>query len=500
MIPEMQRVPAGFSLAALVMFLLPATRRPWGVFIDELYYLSCSARLDWGYVDHPPLAPFILRLSRLLFGDGLLALRLPAALAAAVLVYLTGSFAARLGAGRAGQAIACAALLASPVLEIVFGFFSMNAFEVLLWAAALRLLAEILLGGPARLWLVLGVVLGVGLENKHTIVLLGAGAVLGVAVTAARRELLRPGPWLAAGIAALLALPNLLWQAAHGWPSLEFYRNADRLKNVVTPPLDALLLQALAIGPGGLPVAIAGLVLLWRRKQLRPLAVCAVALLVFMVVSGKSRPDRSAGLIPLLCSAGGVALADWLRRPAARAAVLAWIAAGAALFLPLPLLLFSPPMAASYAQKIGAAQQTEAGEGKRAELPQWLADKLAWQQLADDVAAVRDRLPPEDRARVSYFAPSYGQASALEWLGHLHPVYSTHNSWYLWGPPPHPIAIAIVVDGDRRELSQLFEEVELAATHDCDYCMPWRDDIPIFVVRRARVPLATKWEGWKKFE
>lgn len=99
--------------------------------------------------------------------------------------------------------------------------------------------------------------------------------------------------------------------------------------------------------------------------------------------------------------------------------------------------------------------QVERGPGKRSELPQWLADRLGWEQLVDEVAAVRERLTPEERSHVVYFTPSYGQTGALEWLGRdrgLRPVYGTHNNWILWGPPRDPVDVAIVLGNDPESL------------------------------------------------
>ena len=66
-------------------------------------------------------------------------------------------------------------------------------------------------------------------------------------------------------------LPNALWQHAHGWPSLEFYRNAALYKNNPASAGEILMQQVLFMSPGVLPVTLAGLVWLWRRPgaQLR---------------------------------------------------------------------------------------------------------------------------------------------------------------------------------------------------------------------------------------
>ena len=123
--------------------------------------------------------------------------------------------------------------------------------------------------------------------------------------------------------------------------------------------------------------------------------------------------------------------------------------------------------------------------------------------LVDDVAAVRDTLPPEERGRVVFFAQSYGPASALDWLGAsrgLSPVYATHNTWFYWGPPAINPEVAIVLGDDRESLDALFGEVTQSRVHECGACMPWRNHMPIWIVRKPKVRLADKWPGWKKFE
>ena len=133
--PEKPGLAEALAGSALAVWL-GAALLPWyGYFIDELYYVACSERLAWGYVDHPPLSILLLRISRAILGDGRLALRLPPALAGALTVWLAARLARRLGAGTLGQALAGGGVMAAPVFGAFFGFYSMNAFEPLTWLA-----------------------------------------------------------------------------------------------------------------------------------------------------------------------------------------------------------------------------------------------------------------------------------------------------------------------------------------------------------------------------
>ena len=200
--------------------------------------------------------------------------------------------------------------------------------------------------------------------------------------------------------------------------------------------------QGLTVSPGAVPVWLAGLVWLLRRRtaDLRHLGLTFLILLGLLMASGQSRPDRILGIYPLMFAAGGAALGavaasrGWVTR-----AVGGWLVVWGLVLLPIGVPVLPPTRLAAYATAVGGAPQLERGEGKRTAVPQWFADRLGWEALIDDVAAVRDSLPEGERRDVMFFAPRYGQAGAIEGLGRsrgLTPVYSTHNSYHTWGHLP----------------------------------------------------------------
>ncbi|HXI04397.1 MAG TPA: glycosyltransferase family 39 protein, partial [Candidatus Saccharimonadales bacterium] len=367
---------------AFFYFLLewtPAFFGTYGYFIDELYYIACTHRLAFGYVDHPPLSILLLWLVRVGIGESLPALRLVPSLAGGATILVIGLLARRLGAGIFGQALAAGSAMAGAIYLVFFSFYSMNALALLMWAAAFWILVEIERRDEPRLWLVFGALAGLALESKHTFVLFGIGLAVGLVLTPARRHLGSRWLWGGLAIAALLFLPNLLWQQASGWPSLEFYRNAILYKNIPTPPLDVLVQQVLFMNPAALPVWIAGAFFLLATRRGRPyrhLGWSFVVLFVILLAGRQSRPDRIAGAYTILFAAGGVLIEEistgrgwrWLRL----AIPAALIVFGAAL-APISLPLLPPAMASAYAARLGIVPQIEKGEGKRSQLPQWLA-------------------------------------------------------------------------------------------------------------------------------
>ncbi|MEW6363890.1 MAG: glycosyltransferase family 39 protein [Acidobacteriota bacterium] len=500
----------GLAFLYFLLEWIPGLVGQYGYFIDEFYYLACSDHLALGYVDHPPLSVFLLRLVRGLLGDSLVALRVVPALAGAATIWLIGIIARRLGAGPFGQALAAGAAMVSLVYQITFAYYSMNAFSVLLWTACFWTLVEIERRDEPRLWLLFGALTGLGLENKHTFILLPMALAVGLLLTRARRHLANRWLWSGVGIAVLLLIPNVLWQAGHGWPSLEFYRNADLYKNVPTPPLEVLFQQLLGMNPGAMPVWLAGLVFFLataRGRPLRHLGWIYVVLLLLMLVGQKSRPDRIADAYAILFAGGGVLVGELCKRRRLRWlrwALPAILVVFGAVLAPLALPLLPPGMAAEYATAWGVVPQIEKGEGKVTALPQWLADRLGWEQLADDVEAVAKQIDPLERNRAIILVPSYGQAGAIELLGRgrgLPPVYASQNSYFHWGPPKGPVDAAIIVGPFTEETARwLFDEVTLVRVHDCDGCMKWRDDAPIWIARRPKVLLRDAWPELKHYE
>ena len=362
--------------------------------------------------------------------------------------------------------------------------------------------------GGTRWWVLLGIALGLGLQNKISVLWLGVGLAAALLLTAQRRALRTPGPWLAAGLAGLIALPHLLWQAAHDWPTLEFMSNAARYKNVELPLSDFVGQQVLFMNPLALPLWLGGL--LWlllapTARRWRPLAVIFVTVFLLLAASGSAKAYYLAPAYPPILAAGGVALSRLVhRRRALVAAYLVLLGIAGAALAPTVTPMLSPGsygFYAAYAEAVGVKIRPQERNAV-GELPQHLADRLGWPELAADVARVIDALPAGERAGAAIFTTNYGRAGALELYGErwgLPPVASGHNSWWLWGPPAAEPTVLILVGGRIEEHREAFESVELEATHRCELCMPFEREIPIFVGRGWKRPIAEIWPSTKEF-
>ena len=494
------------ALLALACFaILLAAGQQSGIFRDELYYIACANRPAWGYVDHPPLSIAVLAAVRAALGESLLALRLPAALAGALTVFLTGLIARAMGGGRGAQLVAALAVAITPQLMAISSFYSMNAIEMVVFALLELLAVHLLTGGAPRWWLAFGLVAGLGLLNKYSVALLAAGLVAGLLVSPQRRQLATPWPWLGGALALLLFAPHLWWEHVNGWPTREFMANATARKNVHLGALEFLAGQLTLANPLAAPLWIAGLVGLLaasRLRALRPLGIAYVLAFVVLVAQG-GKAYYLSPIYPMLFAAGATLLEGAARRRAWRwpvPAAAAVLLAGGVAMGPLAVPVLPPAVHVRYAAAIGIGAPPMERNTVGA-LPQHIADRYGWEELVAAVRRAADRLSPVDRARAVVFAGNYGEAGAVEVLGRgLPPVISGHNSYWLWGPgalrPDDPI---LIVGGRAADLQAYFDTFELVETSRCQWCMPYENDVPIYLARGLRQPIDELWAKVKRF-
>lgn len=478
----------------------------YGFFRDELYFIVCGGRLDFGYVDQPPLTPLAARLARLFFGDSLPGLRLLPALAGAAAIVLAGLIARRLGGGRGAQALAAVSVFFVPVLLGFGGMLTPNAFDVLFWTLAAYLLVLILKDGRRRLWPLFGLVVGLALQNKYSIAFFVAALGLGFLLTSARSELLRGRFWGGFAVALAVFLPNLLWQVRHGLPFIELNRNAVAHKNAVLTPLQFLGGQATEALPLTMLIILAGIGYFWFGRDARPVRAFAwayLALLAFFVFSG-GKTYYMAPAYPVMLAGGAVVLERFASRPKRRwlvPACLVLTAAFGAAAAPLAVPVLSPGGLVSYMRGLGIAPQA----GERQELgplPQHFADQFGWEGLAADVARVYRGLDGSDRAVCGIFAQNYGEASAVNVLGRrfgLPFAASGHNNYWLWGPPPGRGEVMIVIGGKAEDHLRTYGQVVEAARHFDALAMPYESGLAIYLCRGLKVPLADVWPRVKHY-
>ena len=497
--------PLALAIAGVALHLSCGDR--YGVFRDELYFVACGKRLAWSYVDQPPLIAVVARLAWWFSGEGrsVLLFRLPAVLAHAGTILLAAGLARQFGGGALAMAVAAAATLASVVQLAEGHLLTMNAFEILLWSAV-ALASLQAAGGQPRRWPLAGALLGLSLLTKYSAAFLAAGLLLGLLATTSRRELRSAWLWAGVGLAALLASPALHWQWSHGLPFLELAENGRRYKNASLSAGQFLGALVLEQGLLGLPLGLAGLGALLLHRGLAParfLGVCAGLIAVTLVVLD-GKPYYLAPLFPALFAGGGVALERWLPalRPWRWAPVGLLLAAGLP-GLPMAIPLLGPGELVTWQRWLGiSAPRLE--RSHTAPIPQHFADQLGWEERVEAVAAAWRELAPEERSRALIFTTNYGRAAAIELLGArrgLPQPISGHNQYFLWGLPPGEHDIVLAVGGRAEDHARTFAEVRVVGrTPVIPFGLPYESDVPIFLLKILKRPLATAFEGAKSYQ
>lgn len=496
-------------LAVFKVLLHVATAGRYGYFRDELYYMAAGERLQFGYVDFPPLVALVARLTRATLGDSLVALHLPSALAGAVTVVLAGLIARELGGGRFAQGMAALATLAAPNFLVMGTWLSMDAFDQLFWVAGAYVLVHVLKRPRARyLWLLFGLVAGLGLLTKVTMLYFGFAVFVAVLLTPARKQLRIRWPWLGGGVAFAFLVPYLLWQVINGWPTLEFWGNYGAKVDPASP-VEFLVEQVLTMQPATLPLWVAGLLYLLFARDARPFRALGFVFLILLAVfmAQNAKFYFLAPAYPPLFAAGGVALERLLSggrlslmRPA-YAVVLAVSAAVVAPLTVLPLLPVDTLAEITGAAGGGSAVQQETRQ--TAALPQNFADRFGWEEKVATVSRVYERLPAEEKDEACVLAGNYGQAAAVDFYGErlgLPRAISGHNSYYLWGPNGCSGEVVVSIGVPRERLQAVFGEIEESDTAQCENCMPDEDDLPVYVCRDPKMPFREAWPLFKHYD
>ena len=274
------------GLATLAIHLI--FNAGYGIFRDELYFIVCGDRPAWGYVDQPPLIPLLASWSHALFGNFLVGFRLVPALALSATVALSAEFARAVGGGRFAQWLVGLCVLCSPQFLAIGLLFTTDTFQPLTWLACGWFLVRLRQTGDERWWIPFGLVVGVSLLSKYAIAFYVVALGIGLLATPVRRSLTRPWLYVGAAIGAIVVLPNVLWQQAHGWPFLELGKAAVNGKNVALSPVAFFVQQLLVMGPLAAPVWIAGLWACSRRPKLavyRAFPIAYAILFIFFVFS-----------------------------------------------------------------------------------------------------------------------------------------------------------------------------------------------------------------------
>lgn len=503
------KVPVYLALLQLAVQIIFHAR--YGYFRDELYYIACSNHLAFGYVDQPPLSIAILWMNRMLLGDSLYALRLLPALAGAAVVILAALMARRLGGGKFAQGLSALAVVAAHGLIGNGKFFTMNPFDVLFWALAGYVVIAILSGEHPKLWILFGLITGLGLLNKYSIAFMLAGLLSGLLLTRERKQLAARWFWLGSAVGAAVFLPHVIWEISHGVPSLEFMRNASGLKNVNLGLGGFLVGQLRDMNIMNAPLWLGGIYFFFVHRDGRYRTLGWMYIIVFIImVAGNAKVYYLAAIYPVFLAGGAVLFEEILRRkaiPWLAPAYIFLLVLAALVVLPFALPVLPVDEFVSYEHLLGIAPRAEE-RSSVGELPQYYADEFGWKEFVDTVAAVYRKLSPEEQSRCFIYVRNYGEAAAVDFFGTkygLPGAHSAHNSYWMWGPGDRTGDIAIIVGNHRTlqdnlaDLRRAYRSVELAGTTHARYAMPYENGRMIFICRGMNTSFQAIWQSERFF-
>lgn len=496
------RIALSFAATAFAFHLAFANR--YDVFRDELYFIVCGRHPAFGYVDQPPIVP-MLAATMYALGHQTWLLRVPAILAAAALVLVTCAFVRLLGGGRGATVLAAAATAFAPMFLGLTATLNTTSFEPLCWTLVAYLIARrIVLNEPsAMLWC--GAVIGITLEIKDSIPFWLIALAIGVLATDARRILTTRETALGALIAIVLVLPNVVWQATHGWTIVELLRNGAHGKNVVLAPPGFIGNQILVMNPLFAPIWIAGIIGPYTVRALqsaRPFATAFAAIYVIMIAL-HAKDYYLAAAYPTAFAIGAVALEHAIGNVALRTA---WIALGIVLSLvvaPMALPILNPPTLLAYERTLHLAPQATENLGKGVPMPQTFADMLGWHDYVREVATAWQQIPPAARAHTSILVNNYGEAAALDVYGTpygLPPALSGHNQYYLWALRGQPATDVLRVQNNLDHLRPYCTDMRALGTTSSQYAMPYENGKGIAYCRGVHPPVQTLWPKLKDYE
>jgi hypothetical protein len=495
----------------------------YGYFRDEFDYMSCGDHLAWGYVDQPPLIPFLIHICRAVLGDSLRSIRFVPAVASSLLIVQTAAITRELGGRGYALLLSAICVLIAPQYLSNGSLLGTNCLEPSLWMGCAYFAILVIKRSDPHYWLWFGLIAGVGLEEKYSILVFGLGIVVGLLLSEQRRVFLNKWIWLGGLAAFLIFLPNLLWNIKYGWPFVQLMR-AIRAegRDVVLGPFPYFFQQTLLVNPLTSPIWLAGLFALFfsvRLRTYRALGWCyLVCYTVFFVLHGKNY--YLAPVYPMLLAAGAVVIECAIegreiaspeisphgnarsRRPRLKPVIAFVLLVSGVHLAPVVVPVLSPDHFLAYTKYLPFKLPVMEHSHTRAALPQWYSDQFGWKEIVDEAAVAWNRIPVDERHDCGIFAQDYGQAGAIDFFGRrygLPPALSGHQTWFLWGPRGYSGNCMIVLDDRREVLERFWEHVEYVGTSaDNPYAL--EKQIDVFLCKGSKFgTLAQLWPKVKRW-
>jgi hypothetical protein len=488
------------ALVKLTIHLLTNTN--YELHRDEYLYLAFADHLAWGYFSNGPAIGIFAFIIQIISGTSVFAVRLIPTLLGVVTVGAVGVLVKELGGKKWAIILAGAAVILSPAYLRVNWLFQPVSLDLLFWLLGTFFILKLVRTDNSKYWLVLGMIWGLGMLNKYSMVFLAWGFFMAIICTEKRKLILSKYFAYHFLIAFIIILPNLIWQYDHNWPVIFHMQNLQRTQLVNVQMTDFLLAQPLMILPAT-PVWICGLIYLLvnrETKSLRTLAFTfAFVLLTLMLLHGKAY--YTLGIYFVLIAAGGVflekitAARHILIRPALLILMILVVLPG----LPFSLPVYSLDKMVPYgkgAKQFGLEQFLYWEDGQPHSLPQDYADMTGWTELAGLTISIYQNLDTTEKKECVIYGENYGQAGAVKYFGKksgLPEPISFSDNFLFWAPDTLTARIVIYINDDTSGVSAYFGQVQEMGRITNPYAR--ESGLPVYLCRYPRADFERFYRG-----
>ena len=479
----------GISFVNLIIHLL--TNGQYGFFRDELYFIDCAKHLDFGYADMPPLTPFFAKIIIALLGETLRGIRFFPALLSSAIVFLTGLMSREMGGRLFAQILASITIIVAPVYLVAGTQFQTIPVDQFFWVLTCYLYIRLINTNNQKLWLLIGLVMGMGLLAKYSIAFLTVAIFIGILISDHRKMLTNKWIWLGVLISLIVFLPNILWQIHNRLPVIE---HMQALRNdESTPTLQFLLEQIIILNPFNLPIWIAGILFFFFTEQGRNYRtlvwIYIIALTVFLLMKGKSY--YLAPAYPALFAGGSVIIEIILVRRQFN-----WLK----YFIPALLLLSAIVTSPVWLPVLPVEKMKKLGI---ADIRYDFREMIGWPELVSSVAKVFNGLSEEEKMNTIIITGNYGEAGAINHYRKkfgLPGAVSGISSYYFWGPGNPDASTVIFIGYPEDYLSRFFSEVKLMEVIRNQYGINNEEQGQhIVLCRKPEKPISELWKEFKHF-
>jgi len=479
------------GMAAINLGIHLLTNGQYGFHRDELYFIDCSRHLDFGYADMPPLTPLLARLDLGIFGESLRGLRVLPALLSSAMVFLTGLMARELGGRLYAQVLAALAIIVAPVYLIAGTQFQTIPVDQFFWVLTCYLLIRLINTSNQKRWLLIGVVLGLGLLAKYSVLFLGFAIFFSIIISHDRFMFTRIWIWLGALIALLVFMPNIIWQIQNGLPVLE-HMHALR-QDESTPTFQFLIEQILIMHPLNFPVWIAGLLFFFSTEQGRKFRmigwVYLIPLVVYLLMKGKSY--YLAPAYPGLLAGGSVMIESLLDRKK-------WVRMK--YIFPVLLLVTTVITGPAWLPVLPVEKIIKL---RIADFRYDYREMIGWPEMVSQVSEVYHGLSPDEQMNTMIITGNYGEAGAINHFGSaygLPEASSGISSYYYWGPSNPKATIFLFVGYSEGSLEEYFSDVQVMGTISNPYGINNEEEgLRIILCRRPNLTMSDLWLDLKHY-